>query len=549
MADTINRRCGCKGSPEGVWVVHCGTSVVTPGNCVSTSDCKGTCDNAGKFKPNKGTDLEHNKEITMDPKVPTPRGPGEIKPKDTASGTLTEAKRLWKMKKLIKRTLLNEGPYCNGAGQDPATHTPCHRRGLGCLNMDEGYFGEMGQCVTCDPEWACVRIGGGGGNDLPLDSDGPLTRTDLQNRGSGGKAKDSIRLRESELINLIKRVINEQANWFPSQWPPTNYAFGPGGVGIQCQQCQQMSFAHGLNWQQECEGPCMHDWYDASVDCVMCIRAFGTNSGPCSDWCGTGWYNIWKPKPCYDCGGKLGDKPVPVEGYWFNGKSQGPCHELTPPLAYSPNDLDCEPKRAHDDFKHTMDDTQVLDTEPVDLGVDSPINDPGKPEKETSIELNERDLRKYYCYKCKGGFFRGTCHHHGSQLAPRGARPSDCQSLAECEDSCTRGGGRTVDTSDKRTSIELRESELVNLIKRVINEREEKPNFDSIIKQGREKGKLRGISDDEATMELNRAWSILQDNPITPDTGKKFACKGCGGGRGLCVLGGCFNGKGITWRF
>lgn len=154
MADTINRRCGCKGSPEGVWVVNCGASAVTPGNCVSTSDCKGTCDNTGKFKPNKGTDLEHNKEITMDPKVPTPRGPGEIKPKDTASGTLMESK----MKKLIKRTLLNEGPYCNGAGQDPATHTPCHRRGLGCLNMDEGYFGEMGQCVTCNPEWACVRI-------------------------------------------------------------------------------------------------------------------------------------------------------------------------------------------------------------------------------------------------------------------------------------------------------------------------------------------------------------------------------------------------------
>lgn len=204
MADTINRRCGCKGSPEGVWVVNCGASAVTPGNCVSTSDCKGTCDNTGKFKPNKGTDLEHNKEITMDPKVPTPRGPGEIKPKDTASGTLMESK----MKKLIKRTLLMEGPYCNGAGQDPSTHTPCHRRGLGCLNMDEGYFGEMGQCVTCNPEWACVRIGGG--NDLPLDSDGPLTRTDLQNRGSGGRAKDSIRLRESELVNLIKGVINER---------------------------------------------------------------------------------------------------------------------------------------------------------------------------------------------------------------------------------------------------------------------------------------------------------------------------------------------------
>ena len=46
---TINRRCGCKGSDEGVWVVHCGASVVKPGDCKVTTDCKGTCSPTGKF--------------------------------------------------------------------------------------------------------------------------------------------------------------------------------------------------------------------------------------------------------------------------------------------------------------------------------------------------------------------------------------------------------------------------------------------------------------------------------------------------------------------
>lgn len=124
-------------------------------------------------------------------------------------------------------------------------------------------------------------------------------------------------------------------------------------------------------------------------------------------------------------------------------------------------------------------------------------------------------------------------------------KPGNCNDTSDCKGTCDNSGK----FKPNKDIIRLRESELVNLIKGVINEIKEKPNFDTIIKQGRKKGKLRGISDDEATMELNRAWSILQDNPITPDTGKKFVCKGCGGGRGLCVLGGCFSGKKLTWTF
>ena len=55
---TINRRCGCKGSDAGVWVVHCGASAVKPGDCKVTTDCTGTCEPANdgksaKFKPDK----------------------------------------------------------------------------------------------------------------------------------------------------------------------------------------------------------------------------------------------------------------------------------------------------------------------------------------------------------------------------------------------------------------------------------------------------------------------------------------------------------------
>ena len=104
-----------------------------------------------------------------------------------------------------------EGPYCNPGGGDPNNIPGCHERGVGCLSYgaEPAYFGQMGQCSTCDPEWACVSIAPGG-NDGPLDADVSLTKADLQNRGRGDKALDSIRLSESELVNLISRVISEK---------------------------------------------------------------------------------------------------------------------------------------------------------------------------------------------------------------------------------------------------------------------------------------------------------------------------------------------------
>lgn len=71
------------------------------------------------------------------------------------------------IKEMMSGGMLNEAQYCNGAGQDPATHTNCHERGVGCLNMEDGYFGVMGQCVTCDPEWACVSVAPGGPDSGP----------------------------------------------------------------------------------------------------------------------------------------------------------------------------------------------------------------------------------------------------------------------------------------------------------------------------------------------------------------------------------------------
>ena len=62
--------------------------------------------------------------------------------------------------------------------------------------------------------------------------------------------------------------------------------------------------------------------------------------------------------------------------------------------------------------------------------------------------INERDLRKWYCYGCKGGFWKGTCHHNASTLGPRGQRPADCPSLAECEADCTRDGRVALDTDN-----------------------------------------------------------------------------------------------------
>ena len=56
--------------------------------------------------------------------------------------------------------------------------------------------------------------------------------------------------------------------------------------------------------------------------------------------------------------------------------------------------------------------------------------------------------------------------------------------------------------------------------------------------------------------QINSAIGKLVPPSIPGDTDKKLKCKNCGGGRGLCVLGGCFTLKGfpptkgsLTWTF
>jgi hypothetical protein len=71
------------------------------------------------------------------------------------------------------------------------------------------------------------------------------------------------------------------------------------------------------------------------------------------------------------------------------------------------------------------------------------------------------------------------------------------------------------------------------------------PNFMSMINEARQQGKYIG-SDKDALTQIHSAWARLQ-NPPQGDPGKKWVCKGCGGGKGACVLGGCFSGDKITW--
>jgi hypothetical protein len=107
--------------------------------------------------------------------------------------------------------------YCNPTGADPNGIAGCHERGVGCLSYgaDPAYFGEMGQCVGCDPEWACVSVVPGGGYDDfgPLDADDiALPKDDLPYKGNIDKAMNTVTLSESELVKLIKKTLNKSKN-------------------------------------------------------------------------------------------------------------------------------------------------------------------------------------------------------------------------------------------------------------------------------------------------------------------------------------------------
>jgi hypothetical protein len=81
--------------------------------------------------------------------------------------------------------------------------------------------------------------------------------------------------------------------------------------------------------------------------------------------------------------------------------------------------------------------------------------------------MKEAELRKYSCYTCKGGFWKGNCVHNASILAPYGQRPSDCQSLSDCNSSCTRRGSISQSDDNLKPSIdEMMREAAKNIIKK-----------------------------------------------------------------------------------
>lgn len=127
-------------------------------------------------------------------------------------------------------------------------------------------------------------------------------------------------------------------------------------------------------------------------------------------------------------------------------------------------------------------------------------------------------------------------------------------------------------------TIRLKESELINLIHRAINEEKVvtkgttiKPlgpgeivpltsgsgvpaRLKPVIDKARRQGKLSGMSDKKVVNALNKGIKEYKKIESTPSGGdrpkaRKWKCGNCGGGTGVCVLGGCFSGRSLTWKF
>ena len=118
--------------------------------------------------------------------------PGAITPYSKVDGVLQEETNRNKdtdgrrtvsesdLNRIVRRVvneshLLTEGPYCNPDGANASSVAGCHKRGVGCLG--DGFFGIMGQCTSCDPEWACVSVAPGGTGGGPLNGDDLVVKT------------------------------------------------------------------------------------------------------------------------------------------------------------------------------------------------------------------------------------------------------------------------------------------------------------------------------------------------------------------------------------
>ena len=217
----------------------------------------------------------------------------------------------------------------------------------------------------------------------------PEKMGDRMNEIKKNKTK-RIQLRETALVNLINRVINEQQpGWV---YPPPNV----GDPQRQCNLCitGQQLYSHLNN--VSCSKPCSGYW-DWEVEWFMCIVWDGTIWTPkpnCdylanTNWDQTEWASF--PVPCYKCD-KFG-KIRTIENYSQWGASQGPCpsgYQKDPdPLSSTPLEQrnPCD-SSVDDNFVRTADDREQTDS-PVLFQPSGDENIKGGVE-----EINESHLKR-----------------------------------------------------------------------------------------------------------------------------------------------------------
>ncbi len=108
-----------------------------------------------------------------------------------------------------------------------------------------------------------------------------------------------ITLKETELVNLIKRVINEQtgASMFLTQLNQVVV----GQAYELCHLCKSWYFFASGSIQQECKCPtcvCMTMQYDPYIHCKLCkaINFYASgNTDDCDDICTSSWHPPIEP--------------------------------------------------------------------------------------------------------------------------------------------------------------------------------------------------------------------------------------------------------------
>ena len=241
-----------------------------------------------------------------------------------------------------------------------------------------------------------IPTGTGDSNLNPIDTinidkvpsiyDKPEKMGDRMNEIKKNKTK-RIQLRETALVNLINRVINEQQTGY-SYFP--NYG---GNPGEQCWACHQINQWAALNnygcGGMNCSGACIPDTFSPDMECMMCMiwRQCKTAMGPpylpnnfCNLPCSASFGYLWEPnKPCYRCD-KFGNVEK-LENYSHWGTTQGPC-----PPGYTKEVNPC--MKADDNFVRTPDDREQTDS-PVLFQPSGEENIKGDVE-----EINESHLKR-----------------------------------------------------------------------------------------------------------------------------------------------------------